>query len=659
MRIGVNLLDLIPGHIGGMEQYIRNLIQYSSSRDDVEFYLFLNKQNFVTFHQIPHKITKILIEKKNRGIEFLQEVHDHDLDLLFCPLLNLEPKNIFIPSVVTIPDMQHKFYPEFFSKEALELREKSFEFSVKNADKIITLSEYSKKTIVSSYDVQQEKVEVIYLDASTTFQPDTYQKSKRILRKYKLPFQYIFYPANFWKHKNHYVLIQALSILHTKYRIKVHLVLTGQKKRMDPEILRLIRKEKLSRYIHIIGYIDQRDLQKIFICADILVFPSLFEGFGIPLIEAMRCNCPIVCSDRTSIPEIVGEAALFFNPEDPDDIAEKISLVINNSDIRDELIEKGKIQSLKFSWSSTSDKTLDVFSEIIKNNIINSKIPLVSIITPSYNQGRFIKRTIESVLSQSYPNIEYIIIDGGSTDETVSILQSYKNQFTWISEKDEGQADAVNKGILMAKGDIIGWLNSDDIYAPHAILNAVSALIKNPDIDVVYGEASHISDIGDFIDRYPTEIFNYERLAEYCYICQPSAFIRKDALLEVGCLDKNLQFCMDYDLWMRLGKTHTFLYLPYVIAQSRLYSQNKTLSQKQKVHEEAIDTVYRNYGYVPINWIYGFIDSKLNGKHNIWFYLSVICEFFYINKKNLKYVQEFFKKIILNQKAKYLKHLIL
>ena len=123
----------------------------------------------------------------------------------------------------------------------------------------------------------------------------------------------------------------------------------------------------------------------------------------------------------------------FFNPESPEDIAEKISLVIHNPDIRDELIEKGKKQLLKFSWSSTSEKTLDTFSETIKNSEKNQKLPLVSIVLPHITKGDLLK-TIESVLSQSYPNIEYII-DGGSTDETVSILQSYTNLLTWISKR--------------------------------------------------------------------------------------------------------------------------------------------------------------------------------------------------------------------------------
>jgi len=634
MKIGVNLLDLYPGKIGGMEQYVRNLILYSCSNNDIIFYLFLNQENYHSFVEHPNKICKVRIDPKNREIQLYSHIEKLNLDIWFCPLLHLDPKYVMIPSVVTIPDMQHELYPEFFSQEILEWRSKNYEFSVKNADRILTLSNYSKEMIINRFNVSPKKVDAIYLDADASFQSNTLKNSEIIVKKYGLPDEYIFYPANFWKHKNHIKLIQALVIIHKKFRRKIHLVLTGQKKKLDHEIIRLIKKERLSRYIHILGYIDQSDIQAVYERSNLVIFPSLFEGFGIPLVEAMICNRPIVCSDRTSIPEVVGDAAEFINPENADDIAEKILLVLDNPEIQKDLVEKGKIQSKKFSWKITSDKTLNVFKEILMKREETQSFPLVSVITPSYNQGKFIKETIESVLSQDYPNVEYIVIDGGSTDETVQILQSYGSQITWISEKDEGQADAVNKGLKIAKGEIIGWLNSDDTYAPNAITHAVHALQKFPESAVVYGESSYISEHGEFIERYPTEVFNYQRLSEWCFICQPSAFIRRDVLMEVGGLNKNLQLCMDYDLWMRIGKKYDFMYLPFMMANSRIYDQNKTLSRKGEVHQEIISTLYKNYGYVPINWIYGLMDYHMKGKHSIWFYIMVFWNFLYLHRKN-------------------------
>ncbi|TVX97071.1 glycosyltransferase family 2 protein [Cohnella terricola] len=232
---------------------------------------------------------------------------------------------------------------------------------------------------------------------------------------------------------------------------------------------------------------------------------------------------------------------------------------------------------------------------------------LVTVVTPSYNQGRFIKETIESVLTQDYPNIEYIIVDGGSTDETIEILKSYGERIRWISENDEGQADAVNKGISMARGEVIGWLNSDDTYLPGAISKVANEFNLNSGIDMVYGEGYHISEHGDILDRYPTEKYDWEKLAQTCFICQPTAFIRKNVIENLGGLNKNLQLCMDYDLWIRIGQTYEIKYISEYLATSRLYESNKTLSRTDEVYSEAVTTVKKYYGFVPLTWVYGYV----------------------------------------------------
>ena len=170
----------------------------------------------------------------------------------------------------------------------------------------------------------------------------------------------------------------------------------------------------------------------------------------------------------------------------------------------------------------------------------------LTIVTPSYNQGKYIKRTIDSVLSQDIDDMEYIIVDGGSTDDTIDIIKSYGTQIVWKSEKDKGQTDAVNKGIRQATGDIIGWLNSDDIYFPHALKKVMQVFNDNPDVNVVYGNAQHIAEDDSYIEDYYTEPYNYERLKSICYICQPSVFFRKSVVDKYGYLDDTLNYCMDY-----------------------------------------------------------------------------------------------------------------
>lgn len=239
----------------------------------------------------------------------------------------------------------------------------------------------------------------------------------------------------------------------------------------------------------------------------------------------------------------------------------------------------------------------------------------ISVVTPSFNQGRFIEETIKSVISQAGDfHIEYLIMDGGSRDETVEIIKKYEQvlkdgswpvrclgiSYEWVSEKDEGQADAVNKGFRAAKGDLLGWINSDDTYIPGAFMNAVKYFADHKEDMMVYGEGFHIKENGELIDRYYTEPFDYTRLSETCYILQPTVFLRRRVLDEVGFLNKDLHYCMDYEYWMRIGKRFRIGYTPESMANFRVYPETKTMSKRLEIHREIIKVIKGNYGHVPL-----------------------------------------------------------
>jgi glycosyltransferase involved in cell wall biosynthesis len=232
--------------------------------------------------------------------------------------------------------------------------------------------------------------------------------------------------------------------------------------------------------------------------------------------------------------------------------------------------------------------------------------PLVTVVTPSYNQGRFINQTIESVLSQNYPHLEYLVIDGGSTDDTVSILDSYGDRLSWISQPDSGQGHAINKGWRQGKGDVLAWLNSDDVYLPGAIRNGVDYLLRNPNISMVYGEAYHVAEDGGLINRYPTEPFDVGRLIDTCIICQPATFMRRTVIEDVGYLDESLKFCLDYELWIRISKKYSIGYLSEYLAKSRLHAECKTMKDRLAIYQEALGVLKRHYRFVPPSWMEGY-----------------------------------------------------
>src|SRR5262245_27460236 len=241
--------------------------------------------------------------------------------------------------------------------------------------------------------------------------------------------------------------------------------------------------------------------------------------------------------------------------------------------------------------------------------------PTLSIVTPSLNQAPFLEEAVQSVLRQGYEKLEYFVVDGGSRDASVEILIGQGGAVRWVSEPDHGQADAIDKGFRMTAGEVLGWLNADDLYSPGALREVERHFDEEPELMLLYGNAHHVDELGAFLENYPTRDFSLAALAYHCFICQPACFFRRSLLEAAGGLDTRLQYAMDLDLWIRFGKLQQknphwkFRHIPQVLASSRMHSSNKTLSRRRQSLEEIMIVVQRHFGVVPFNWVYGAEES--------------------------------------------------
>jgi glycosyltransferase involved in cell wall biosynthesis len=203
-------------------------------------------------------------------------------------------------------------------------------------------------------------------------------------------------------------------------------------------------------------------------------------------------------------------------------------------------------------------------------------LPLVSIITPSYNQARFLEATLCSVLEQDYPNIEYLVVDGASTDGSVDIIRRYADHLIWwVSEKDSGQSEAINKGLRRARGEIVGWLNSDDVYQTGAIAAAVAAFRSHPEAAVVYSNALAIDANGKPFNIMKARQFSLLDLMAFNIICQPAAFMRRSILEQVNYLNPAYHLLMDHLLWISMAQIAPLVYVPKTWAAARYHDQAK------------------------------------------------------------------------------------
>lgn len=380
MRVGLNATSFLPRHMGGMETYFRNLVDCVQALDHENEYLILCDKRFSG--EFPLVNPSFRLEYFNyakpspawflRGV--VRNLFNEDMlagrmnrvkaDVIHHPFTVLTPPEIKLPSVLTFWDMQHEFFPEFFSRTELLKRQRLYRISAECATQIIVSASFTKECLIDRYGIEAEKIEVINTGYGPEYRPeDNTELLSAIRSRYSLSRPFLLYPAATWPHKNHKRLLAALKLMRERYAFDGTLVLTGIAMQSHSEIQTEIFRLRLTDNVKILGYLPAADLPGLYNSARMMVFPSLFEGFGIPLVEAMACGCPVACSNTTSLPEVAGGAGVMFDPLDVEEMATAIWSTWNDAGKLAGMRERGLERATQFNWDDTALKTMAIYKK--------------------------------------------------------------------------------------------------------------------------------------------------------------------------------------------------------------------------------------------------------------------------------------------------------
>lgn len=370
MRIGINALYLLPGRVGGTEIYIKNLVRELAKRDsENEYVIFVNRESVGVFDGIApsFEIVECPVRASSRPLRILWEqvvlpfqAKRRKMDILFSAGMT-SPFVCPVPSIVVIYDLQHINQPENFPPVYRFFLNAIIYLSAKTSDAIVVISGRVKEDVVKHYGIPPERVHVVYIGMD----PDFFlravpEKILAVRKKYSLPERFIFYPASSLPHKNHKRLLDALKILKDAGE-DVKLLLTGARDYGYGEVEKKIKELGLEKDVVFLGWLPYEDIPAIYSASEALVYPSLHEGFGIPIVEAMATGTPVVCSRIEPLGEVASDAAIFVDPYDPKKIADAVMTALNNGAAREDLIKKGLERAKEFTWEKTAGNTLKIF----------------------------------------------------------------------------------------------------------------------------------------------------------------------------------------------------------------------------------------------------------------------------------------------------------
>jgi glycosyltransferase involved in cell wall biosynthesis len=369
MRIGIEAERANLPNPTGVEHYAAQLIKNFARLDSQnEYVLYFRTKPQPWFYELPKNFSIKIIPfpKFWTQIRISWEMIWHPVDILFIAasaLPFIHPKK----SVATVHDVAWKLFPEAFTDTMRKYLEWSTKFAVKHAAKIITVSESTKNDVVKFYNANPHKIAVTYLGLDGSFQPLKYEEVQSVLDRLGLVHKkYILFLGTLQPRKNLNRLVDAFILLKKENRVEEKLVIAGGKGWLYEPILKKIQEAGLGDAIKVLGYVDEQDKPALYNGAALLTLPALYEGFGLPPLEAMACGTPVVVSNVSSLPEVIGDAGVLVDPASVNSIKEGLLKVLINENLRQEMSKQGIEQARRFTWEHTAKETLKIFEELNK-----------------------------------------------------------------------------------------------------------------------------------------------------------------------------------------------------------------------------------------------------------------------------------------------------